>query len=575
MKKKIATVLLMVLVFISVLSGCNLFDTNNYMALSSVVATCGSKTVTREELITRYNSIGYYYVQVYGMSQEDAYKRMIDEILQEKYLIEYIDAHEEYALDYQDYCDVITDTWDYVNSSMATQIKEVRKIFNLSTEDISLEDEDEKGDYDTRASYETKFELIDGKIAYIEPRDEEEHKLSDRDIDTEAKALAYAQVRYNYKRQIRSGDDDLKLMVWNRYLSALKTSQKRMNYSDMSDKAAFDREIKRVFEYNLKNAKLTKFEKIGKLQANLSFDSTLDENGRYVVTDAMLDRMVSYYADLYASNVEEYTSSSSLFYKNLAGTSKRAQYVYYGEDSGETLITCTHILIKLSSDQETAMTAIEDNDLYQGEQKTDAIDSIKSQDNTYAYERDLDTGLVVDEDGITVTELYSRVLRAVSAASSLEAKVEAFNDYLYRYNVDTGIINAEFDYVVGTETTVMVETFTDLVRDLYDDGNGEVGSIGIVYEEGSYKGYHIVMYTGTLENIFASSTEVNSLNAGNIYSILSDYLTSISYGETMFEFIYDKTAKDNFSTYESDLISALMSGLSTQYNRGNYSDLIG
>lgn len=573
MKKKLATILLFVFAMITVLTGCNLFDTNNYMALSSIVATNGDVTITREELITRYNNGGYYYTQYYGLTNEEAFTRMIDELIEEKYLLSYIDSlGGQFALDSQDYSDIVSDTWDYINQGMATYIKEVRKTFNLSTDDISLDDESSDPEYATQKQYETKFELIDGVLAYIEPEDTKEHKLSVATLTTAESALNYAQTHYSYKRQIRSGDDDLKLMVWNRYISALKSSQRNYNYDDMSDTAVFNREVKRLFDYNLKTAKTTKFEEESKKLSDFNYSAEVD-GGRYVLNSTILEKMVTYYSDLYLDNKDAHDLSTSQFYKDLTSTSNRDKYVYFGEYGEEKLITCTHILIKLSSDQTEQISAIEGNSLYQGDQKTDAIARIKSADNTKAYERDLTTGEVIDDKGISVTELYNAVTHAVNGASSLEAKIEAFNNYLYRYNVDTGIINAQFDYVVGTENSAMVETFTNLVRDLYDDGEGAVGSIGITYEEGSYSGYHIVMYTGVLENIFVSKTDLASLNADNIYEILSGYKTSISYGETMFDFVYDKTTSDNYSKYKEDVLSTLKSGKGTEYNVGNYQDL--
>ncbi len=570
-KKKLATILILLLSVVTILSGCNLFDTNNYMALSSIVATSGDITITREELITKYNSGGYYYSQIYGLSNEKAFERMIDELIEEKYLLSYIDSKgDEYKLTSQDLCDVISDTWDYIDTGMSTYVKEVRKLFNYSIDDISIDGEETEPEFAVRDVYEAKFELIDGKIAYIKPKDTKEHKISIDTITTEELALSYAKEHYSYRRRIKSDDEDLKTMVWNRYISALKSSQKNYNYADMSDEAVFGREVKRLFDYNLKNAKQTKFEEVSKLES----DFTLEDD-RYIINSKMLEDMVAYYADIYTSNKDLHDLSSTAFFKALASSSNGSSYFYYGDDGEEKFITCTHILIKLSTDQTDRITEIESDSLYQGKQKTDAIESIKSADNTKAYERSLTTGEVIDQTGISVSELYSQVSRAVNGVTSLQAKVDAFNDFLYRYNVDPGIINAEFDYIVGSEkNSAMVQTFTDLVRELYDNGNGEKGSIGIVYEDGSsYKGYHIVMYTGVLDNIFVSKTDLASLDSTNIYSILSNRMTSLSYGESLFDYVYSKTTTDRFATYKKDVLSTLQSGKTTEYNVGNYRDL--
>ena len=61
----------------------------------------------------------------------------------------------------------------------------------------------------------------------------------------------------------------------------------------------------------------------------------------------------------------------------------------------------------------------------------------------------------------------------------------------------------------------MVESFTNTVRDLFE--NGQVGDVAICYEENSsYTGYHIVMYTGILTN----DIDVTTLNRENIFETL-------------------------------------------------------
>ena len=573
MKKKFAIILVFCFSLLSILTGCNLFDSNNYRALSSIVATNGDVKITRQELINAYNSGGYQYSSIYGLSQEETFKKIINELIDDSYYSSYIEAeaesYEQYKLTSQDYSDVVAETWDYISQGMETYREKASEVFGYA--DTEHDDDGESSpEFATQEQYKTKFELLeDGRIAYIED-DSDEHEFL-ADINTDEEALSYAQQKFSYERQIHSSSLDYKKLVWKQYLSALKQSQSYFGYGDMTDSAVFNREVERIFKIVLKNAKQTKFQEQKTLDCNFYYDEMID---RYIVNDKTLEKMVDYYKSTYETNQLIYRYAQNAFYKDVTGTTNRGNYVYFGEKSDEVLITCSHILIKLSDEQTSQLEEIENSKLYQGKQKEDMIAQIVSADNTYAYERSLLTGEVVDEEGISVAELYNKVLTAVGREGGIEQITKTFNSYLYKYNVDPGIINAQFDYVVGTKTSAMVESFTDAVRELYDDGNGQVGGIKMVFEDGSsYKGYHIILYTGTLDNTFASMQDLSRLDETNIYSILSNEYTSLSYNETMFEFVYDQIKNDTFSTYKTELIKSLINGKNTEYIVSNYKDL--
>ena len=579
-KRKFAILLVFCFSLLSILTGCNLFDTNNYAALSSTVATNGDVTITREQLINAYNAGGYYYASIYGLSQEDAFRRIINELVDDAYYTAEVEAvvaeEQNYKFTSQDYSDVVRNVWDYVNQGMSTYLKETKTIFGI--EEVTIESDSEaEAEFKPQSQYETKFEIVldnngNERIAYIKPADTEEHRLS-ANITSDEDALEYAQTKYNYSREIHGGNQDLKNIVWKKYIAALKKSQSNYNYEDMSDTAVFGREVKRLFDAVLKSAKQTKYQEEMTLSTDFDYVLIGDEY-RYILKDSMLERMIEYYKDTFESNYDFHSQASTKFYSDVTNTSNRANYVYYGEKSEETLITCSHILIKLSETQTNNISNIENDALRSEAQKTRDINNEKSAGNTYAQERSLVTGLNIEGSTISVEDLYAEVTNAVNGEATIEAKVEAFNNYLYRYNVDPGIINAQFDYVVGTETSPMVESFTNAVRELYDNGNGEVGAVTMVYEENSsYKGYHIIIYTGTLDNVYGSKSDLNNLTTANVYDKLSSTKTSLSYGETMFEFVYDKVTKDSFSTFKTNLIKSRINGKETVYVTANYSDL--
>jgi len=586
-KKKIAFLLVFLFSFISVLTGCNLFNTNNYSALSSIVATSGDISITREELINGYNNGGYQYYSYYGYTAEESFKMTADELISQQYLLSYIDSLEDerYSLTSDDYREIVSNCWDYVDSALDTYVTEVRNDFGLSSNEVTEDEEESDPDYDPQESYATKFQNISGKAVLIQTAEEDTLTVkNDVTLSNYDDAISYAKSKFKYTKFISGSDNDYKTLVWKKYLTALKSSQKYYDYSDMSDTAVFEREMTRLFEANYKSQKLTKFEEIYETSNGYTYDSTIQNEdgttGGYVVSSARLQKVVDVYKERYLENLATYNSSSTQFYSDLTGTTNRGDYVYYGSTSDETLITCIHILVKLSDDQTSDIETVEADTTVSSDAIATLIANLKSASNTYATERDLETGEnVVDDDGnevtVSVQELYENLEEELNNKTDLTEIVEIFNSYLYKYNVDTGIINAEYDYVVGTQTSSMVESFTDAAIDLYDDGNGKVGAISdLIFEESdSYTGYHIVLYTGTLNNLFASADDLNNLTSANVFSKLTSEKTSISYNQTMFEKIFDEVAEDNYSTYRANLVSTLKNGTDTIYQTINFEDL--
>lgn len=577
-KKKYAILLLVLLSCVTILTGCNLFSTNNYVALSSIVATSGNISVTREDLLNAYYSSGYYYNYVYGYTQEEAIRMTIDDLIDQRYLLDYIDSNEKYALNNDNYNKAIYDTYSYMNSRLQTVVNEVRSEFGLTVEEVATDEETEEPEFAPQERYQTKFDYVNGKVIYenytSSDEDDEETEFYGNFLSADS-AKQYTIDNYIVTNHIKGSSSHFKSLVQDRFMTTLKQEQAGYGYKDLSDSAVLKREIETIFDGNIDSQKIARFQYIVQRENGFVFD---EGENNYVITQDLLQDIVDEYKAIYASNMAEYRSSSqqnrSSYFTNVADSSKRANYVYYGNPDEETLITCTHILIKLSDEQLSQIEDLEANKLYYGEKLERAKSAITSWANTFAYERSLTTGEVIDEVGISVETLFDNVKNKVDRQSSLEDKINQFNDYLYRYNVDTGIINAKYDYVVGTNNSAMVDSFTNLVRDLYDNGNGTVGSIGYCYEENdNYSGYHIVMYTGTLQNLYSSLSDLQSLTIQNVYQVLSSEKTSLSYNQTMFELMFDTVVQDNYEEYATSIVETQKSGANINYNVGNFSDL--
>ena len=608
MKKKIATLLMFMFICLSLFTGCNLWSSNNYSRLDEIVATNGDIQITREELITAFNSSGYNYYTNYGLTLKEAVEKTIDGLISRRYLLNHIEeiskTDSKYKLTEQEEYAVIKETWSYIDDSISSIVDQVKKELNISSTDLSTEEENKNDStYSSKSAYTTKFEKDEqGRIIVIENKE-------NIYVPDGGKSV------YNYELRLSSTNKDYETIVWNRYISSLKKAQQSYNYKDTTSDATFKREIDKVYKTNLENKKITKFEEIYKSRFGAEdYTKTTDENGNaidpkivYYLNNETLKNVATQYNQMYASNKEQYNTNKELFYKSLTNSSTRENYLYYGEPTDdEKLLTCMHVLIKFSDAQTSKIEEIKNDQFIKNYEDVVAsrVAQEKDKSNTYAYARTDDPKnegkMIESKTGTNVNDVWNEIKTEIGRIGLdtrhpdyLNKVIAVFDKFVYKYNQDPGIINAKYDYVVGTKTSAMVESFTEIVRTLYNGKNGtmtyastnsEVADkykvefpFGIGYagaisgpfleESSSYSGYHIVLFTGILSN-----TNPTTITDSNVFDKLSEIKTSTAYNQTIFELVYEKVAKDSYTSYQNNLINSLIKN--TIYNSSKYSDLL-
>ncbi len=74
MKKRIIAMILVLVLTLSVFSGCTLIEQDETKVMSQAVVTVGkgetAQTITMSDVITSYNQVAYFYTQYYGMSSD-------------------------------------------------------------------------------------------------------------------------------------------------------------------------------------------------------------------------------------------------------------------------------------------------------------------------------------------------------------------------------------------------------------------------------------------------------------------------------------------------------------------------
>ena len=184
-----------------------------------------------------------------------------------------------------------------------------------------------------------------------------------------------------------------------------------------------------------------------------------------------------------------------------------------------------------------------------------------------------------ESTSLSPMDIYNQLQSKMTGVSD-DKKTEIFQDYIYTYNEDTGNMNAEYCYVIGKDNSQMVESFTETSRELWDNGNGEYGSIGYCVSE---YGVHIIFYAGVITNPF-TITDPNTFNLDTtdqsklteIVTIIQNTLLNQFNNKTLFDKVYEELAEDNYSIFESMNLDVLKKDIKNlTIHKSNYQDLLG
>ena len=238
--------------------------------------------------------------------------------------------------------------------------------------------------------------------------------------------------------------------------------------------------------------------------------------------------------------------------------------VYYVPDDNYFFVS--NLLIKFTDDQKTEYANI-DKDAYltpakKAEKKAELINGC------LAKVRDND-GKIIDGEQIYVNDLLNSLQVELKNATTDEKKAQIFRDYLYKYGEDTGVQNAEYMYVIGTETSKMVESFNDASREL--NNKGEFGAIsGLVASE---YGVHIIFYGGKVQNLFTvNDMEHFNLQLSDIEKLTSAKLSVLN-NKTVFDKVFETLSNDNYSIFENMNLNILKKDLKIEKHKSVLNNL--
>lgn len=556
MKKFLSLAFICLISFSFILTGCNLFPTNQANYLSAPIVTFQTAEgenikIDKEDLITAFNSYGAELVNSYGYSIQDAIDATIEVLINREVML--LEAERTITLGNGDLNEIWDDAYDTIISNLSTYEELVIEQWKLNVPSTLDEEEESETAY-TPYKKQAEIVLRDGKYVI---------KLLNTNTSTNQNVDLY----YNEGEEItslvktvndrlnNSANKDVLTEAKRQYVEALKESEEGRNLSTNSDEV-FAREVERIYEAVKDNKYIELYSE--KLQGDNDISNiTLSQVLRKLTADML-------------SSYTKYTLNATQFDTDMLDSRENVDYVV-----NNNYFYVNHILLKYDESSTTYLDELET--LYKnGTISEKAYNDALEVEAEKIKATNIQTG---KETNLSPMDIYNELVGLMTGKSD-EAKTQIFKDYIYTYNEDTGNMNADYCYVIGKDSSRMVDTFTETSRKLWDNGKGEYGAIDYCVSE---YGVHIIFYAGPVTNAFTISDPDNfNLNTDNIdelteivNTLKNTYLNAFN-NKTLFDKVYEELATDSYTIFETmnlDVLKKEIKNLTIHIS--NYQDLLG
>lgn len=581
MKKKFTGIFLsLCLLCMGLLAGCSLVETDYNRYYNQVVAVVENKDtgrqeqITKRDLISSYQSYGYTYEQYYGYTRQEAIDTTL-ELLQNR-KITVITAEDEYGYD-KDGTGLSALEKTYLWQEVVDALNE--NLESYYDEIVGSSDEEEESDDITFEGYDKTAKLVlkyDEKgqpyyaiesLATTDAPLANFHPSVNRDFNnSDDRAMIYE----NFRDYVLSSNNDYK-RAFDNYLNDLIASENGQNLSKDAP-SVFEREIQRLYDTSYENYLLELYS-----YNNRSTDS------QSAITPAQI---VNLYTNKVRASYTQYYLEEDENYDSDVQDSLNEVYYFKNDDNSTKFFTVANVLFMFTDEQQEEYDALterfENNDgSYTRVQYNQDLDKLYGEITPVVREYNSITDIYEEVDSnLTVEQVYSIMsnrLTSVKATGDVNIIGDTINEFIYSYGEDTGMFNAESNYVIGIDTdgnavSSFVESFNDAGIELYNGGKAQIGDISAIVR--SEYGLHVLIYTGACENLFDGITSNFSLSE-EIIVTLANTRVNVLVDETYFDVLYDELYTDNFSQYESANLEHLRENYTITVYTSRYSDLVG
>lgn len=562
--KKLLTMACCLVLCIVCLSGCSWLEIDQNRYYNQLVVTVGEKNFYKKDLIEAFSNYGYQYYQQYGYSLEESVNYTIGSMIDRWLLLEAVKTDERFALTDREELELKQQVFEYMQDSVFTYEEQVREEWDMS---VAVEDatEEEASLRVKEEEYHPSTYYEDGVVTRAEGHGHdhaEDVVILDESITKDS---------HFGKDRLIVIDQKVTNEAWARYVKALQDAAKSEGRStNEADVLRFEED--RLYTLLSNNKYLEKYE--CDFYENLAIDT---------------ETVLKYFRAQYKAQKDRYSTDESAYHTAMQEASSK--FTYYHPNSGNEYVNVKHILINFTEAQKAAITDL--NTEYDVKDDGSEEDEAKKQNPNYKNRFNSivnQTTTTFEMNGETYTwnalvsnpgedNVYDYVRNYVTGVT-VEDRCRQFNELIYIFNDDPGIMNSEFDYVVNLDASVtdqMVKPFADGVRAL-DASNGGDGAGSMDYIVSSY-GIHIIFHAGNAKSI-VEENNIDNVSDEELLRLLCTTYTTPESNKSIFNYIYDTlNLEENSYNIKSqqDILTErtklAQKDIVIQYYENNYKDL--
>jgi len=558
-KVLILSITLAIMVFVgAVFSGCTLVTKNTAKYMNTIVAETKLQDknielqITKEELIRYCNNYYQTFTETYGYTSEKAIQACLDLAIDQGLLVESI-KKDGITLTQNDKNEITKSCFEYVDEQLDEYIAKVKNDWGITVEEVA-EQEEEKT-FATKEIFEATYQVItDQGVVKIKNVVAPKSQVQEPAISNKYQSYFWQESEKSQKGFTSVGDLKSKITEYSNGVSEeamkrlVKNIKTNLSYKFNGNETSYEifmTDYNRVYALYEKNRYIEKVEEL--FDENVSFDA---------------QKVIEYYQHNYKAQQEKYDDESKIYKAYNEAMKSDASSVYYHPTNSWFYVQ--HILIGYSDEQTEQISNLKtqyEKGIISKEVYDQAIEDMK--DEVVGQARDSEGKLVGAK--LSATQIYNEISSTLAKyGSDAQARINAFDDLIYKYSTDEGSFNNDFDYAIPLDSTYdsMVTEFAEASRELYNAG--VVGAIsGIVMSE---YGAHIVIYTGVPQN---ANTDIDNLKLSD----LQNTKLRMSSEKTWFDLICEKVTKTEFSEYQQDYLNTIKQNAKTTYYVSRYKDL--
>ena len=588
--KKLSAILVCLLMVVScMLAGCAGFAVNRVKYYNTVVATVGDTSITRHDLLSAYNSYGYYYyVSQQGKSEKEAINSTLDLLIERELLYKYaVDQGDKFKPTAEQVNNIVIDIYDSLDSQMDKYYASGRKYYRLEEikEPLTADETSATSylyknynysssrratldkQYYTNANKTTKSttatEYYDYVINYGEEKEKQNafviNKTVLQDFTSEETLNTIIETYLNkLTNRIEEKDTTNATKLENYVISSFTKSlidyeeyllDENGKHFSKNNGDLIKRYFKRTLENQIKSQYLT----------NINVDYLKNET---------LDtaKIAQKYRDLVYADYGKYAANTSAYATKMKSISTKADSIFYHPDTsqdGTKFGYFIHTLVKFDDTQSKLVAALNKND---DDYTSDLLNVVSA---TFGAARD-EKGVQGEKNVPIQTIIDEFNTIADIDENNYSDRLEEFIQFMFKYTDDASAALVQgMPYVVGNNGySSMVEAFTDTCLDLMDTGvNGKMIKANMADADTlciTEYGVHFIMYVGPVVDVLPFNLAAKTDNL--ILAELGTEINPLTH-ETVFDYLFDQvypkassyevyTSNNGYDEYEDSLINS-------------------